>query len=761
MKEIIDVDSTTNAAFDAISRGYQAIPIQPRDKRPIGNGWDKRHWPEGTSREDVQAVWTEAHEGYEDSQVVNTGVLLGKPSGRLIDIDLDHPSTRRLRDLFLPPTRARSGRPGKPASHYWYIADGDESDPLPGTRQYLMPRTEEGKRGAVIVEFRSTGGQTLIPPSIHPSGEAYIWMGEHPFGGEAGPTVVDGRVLSVQVALLALCAVLMETWPTQGSRHEAYLALAGGLLRLGDQVHPFWGDRGNAAVLIGALAEATIDDDGPEARISEAIHTTISGLKNGKPVTGFPKLAEILGDKAVDQVRALVQEVESLAGVMSRQAPQMPSAQDTNPAAATGAERVLDAIAAKKEELADLPAEERDPLEERLSTWETLDLEPYLTGQVTPVQPSVMEREDGQHLMYPGRVNMLYGSSESAKSWIALYVCIQEMNKGERVLYLDLEDEPVNTLSRMQLLGAAADDLRLRFSYVRPEDPLEPMQLNRWGQAIATDKGRENWRVFQAALEEKDPTLIVLDGMTVLYGLHGLDTNDASSTEIITGWAKRLTRNGRSTVIIIDHTSKGAERGMTPIGSQHKQAMVQGTMMQVWVSTQPVPGRMGELELLVMKDRPGQVRANSVQTGVKMQTAARVTLDSTQPGRSVMRIQVPQGNLAVANSGVMNLQNTRPSAAERKREEAKKTRETVLAAFGGDLGKRLTKRQIADDTGLGEAALTEALYHLIGSPDKKTGQLFTDQWLERHGETKGTEYELIVGGADFDIDIDLSSDLTD
>jgi hypothetical protein len=753
MKEIIGMDSTTNAAFDALSRGFQPIPIKPRDKAPVGGGWEKRHWPEGTSQADIDTVWTEAHSGYDDDQMVNVGVLLGAPSNRLIDIDLDHPATKRLKDIFLPPTKARSGRPGKPSSHYWYIAKGEVGDALPGTRQYLMPRTPEGKRGAVIVEFRSTGGQTVIPPSIHPSGEAYMWMGEHPFGGDKGPAVVDGRVLSVQVALLALAAVLQQTWPTEGSRHEAYLALAGGLLRMGDQVHPFWGDRGNAAVLIGALAEATLDDDGPEARISEAIHTTISGLKNGKPVTGFPKLAEILGDKAVDQIRALVQEVESLAGVMSRQAPQMPAAADTSPAAADSAQRVLDKIAERNERLGDLPAEERDPLEERLSTWETLDLEPYLTGQVTPVMPAVMEREDGQHLMYPGRVNMLYGSSESAKSWIALYVCIQEMNKGERVMYLDLEDEPVNTLSRMQLLGAAADDLRLRFSYVRPEDPLEPMQLNRWGQAIATDKGRENWNVFQRALEEKDPTLIVLDGMTVLYGLHGLDTNDASSTEIITGWAKRLTRNGRSTVIIIDHTSKGSERGMTPIGSQHKQAMVQGTMLQVWVSRQPVPGQLGELELLVMKDRPGQVRANSVQTGVKMQTAARVTLDSTVPGTSVMRIQVPQTSLQQANSGVMNLQNVRTTAADRKREELNKAKDQVLFAFGGDLGKRLTKRQIADETGLGEAQVTSAL------------EALTDQngtpWLERHGNTKGTEYELIVGGGGYDISIDLSSDLTD
>ncbi len=737
------MDSTTRAAFEAVSRGYQAIPIMPRDKKPVGSGWSHRHWPDGTTQEDVDAVWADAHTGLEEKDVLNAGVLLGEPSGRLIDIDLDHPSTKRLKDLFLPPTRARGGRAGKPASHYWYIAKGEKGDPLPGTRQYLMPRTPEGQRGPVIVELRSTGAQTVIPPSIHPSGEDYVWMGDRPWGGPDGPTEIDGRVLAVQVALLALACVLQQTWPTQGSRHEAYLALAGGLLRMGDQVHPFWGDRGNAAVLIGALAEATLDDDGPDARVAESIHTTIAGLKNGKPTTGFPKLAEIIGDRAVDQVRLLVQEVESLAGVTSRQAAAMPTAAEINPAAADNAQRVLDRIAERDEAVSQKDVEDRDPLEERIVTWEALDLEPYLSGKVTPVQPSVMEREDGQFLMYPGRVNMLYGSSESAKSWLALYIGTQEMVKGNRVLYLDFEDEPVNTLSRLLLLGADPDDLRLQFTYVRPEEPLEPMQQNRWGQIAATDRGKENWRVFQEIMEQKDPTLIIADGMTVLYGLHGLDTNDASSTEIITGWLKRLTRNGRSTVIVIDHTSKGAEKGMTPIGSQHKQAMVQGTMLQVWASKQPVPGQIGEMELLVLKDRPGQVRAASVQSGAKMQYAARVTLDSTLPGKSIMRIQVPPGPTAVAAAGVVD---ARKVAQAKKWEENQQLKDLVLQQFGGDLGRKMSRPELMTATGLGLSKITGVLELLV-----------KENWLAppAPGDTKGARYELLIGGAGYDTDIDL------
>ena len=51
----------------------------------------------------------------------NIGVLLGEPSGWLIDVDLDCDEAVALAPKFLPPTGATSGRPGKPASHWWYV----------------------------------------------------------------------------------------------------------------------------------------------------------------------------------------------------------------------------------------------------------------------------------------------------------------------------------------------------------------------------------------------------------------------------------------------------------------------------------------------------------------------------------------------------------------------------------------------------------------------------------------------------------------
>lgn len=733
-----------NATLDAIGRGYQVIPIAPKSKIPRLNGWPHWKWPEDLTPEDVQAqleTWSKSTDGE-----LNLGVILGESSGRLVDIDLDHYRTARLKEFFLPPTPAKSGRPGKPNSHYWYIC---EEGTLPGTRQYLMPRSLQSdgswRKGPVIVELRANGAQTVIPPStwkdkISDQEEPVSWSGK-PWGGKEGPAVINGRRLAVQVALLGLASVLLEYWPTQGSRHEAYLALAGGLLRDGDSgVHPYWEQ--NASVLIRALAEATLDEDGPDSREAESIRTTVDGLNAGRPVTGFGKLAEILGDETVKQVRILVGEVESAAGVQSRQAPAVTVDIDAE-------------LVQRNSEIGALAPEERDPLEERLGAWEPLDLEPYLSGRHTPVEPSIMRRDDGQALLYPGRVNMLYGSSESAKSWIALYTCLQEMADGQRVMYLDFEDEPVNTLDRLRRLGAGSDDLRFQFSYVRPEEPLAPMQRDRWGNSHVTAQGQKNQELFSRALESIDPTLIVADGMTVLYGLHGLDSNDAVSTDIITGWLKKLTRNGRTSVIIIDHTSKGSDRGSTPIGSQHKQAMIQGTMIQVWPVKQPMPDAEGEVELIVLKDRPGQVRKISVKSGVKAQLAAKVKIDSTVQNITKITLEAPADPSDPA-------QQAKKQADILKSQVFRTEEDSILNLYGDVLGASKPIGEILSGVGLKRLPDGEWPKEDSRKWVEAVKRLIEKGWIYTSGNTRGKRYHLAMAQNDPNgVDLDLTSAGTD
>ena len=719
------------AAVEAFQRGYIPIPIRDGKKRPSIGDWTHTRWS------DVEQV-AEMFAGYAKDAASGVGLLLGEPSGGLVDIDLDHPRALRLRDHFLPATPMQTGRPGRPRSHCWYevIPDGP-GETLPATRPYKLPdRT-------MLVELRSTGAQTVIPPTAHPTGEVCRWEGK-PWGGSGeggGPAKVSGRKLSVQVALLALGAVLLDRWPPRGSRHEAYLALAGGLLRWGHEgVHPFW--ERNLPVLIGALADVTHDDDGGKARVKEVMGTTVTRLREGGMAVGFPRLAELVGADHAETARRFARDVEALAGFTAE--PPMrrldasgmpvtgegsatraadglaaPAPSGDTPQAPAGDWRAADALASS------LPPVERNPMEERVSTWAPVDLEPYLAGQITLPEPNVLRRTDGQGLLYPGRVNSLYGRSESGKTWVAMLAVAQRIAKGERVCYIDLEDEPMTTLSRLQAIGVGADDITAQFRYVHPEGPLADMQRYRHGTA-ATDDGRAAQGAFTALLDSFDPTLVIVDGMTSLYGLHGHDTNEATATDVITTWLKRLCRSGRSTVVVIDHTGKEGGAGSSPIGAHHKIAMIQGCALRVDVVTRPMPGSVGEVQLVVYKDRLGAVRAASAKTDTEP-VAGVVTIDSTAPGVTRMSIAPPQPGDVVLGA---------TTALESKMDHAAQVLDVadrLLGLFGGDLDREVTTPEAMTALDMPRGLVYEGWANLT-----KRGI------VEERGKTKGKRYALVA-----------------
>ena len=691
-------NTAASAAAEAVRRGYQPVPIRDRDKRPHGSSWTQLRWDSLEQAEASFLRWAEDGAG-------GVGLILGEPSRGLLDIDLDHPKAVRLRDYFLPPTAMVGGRTSRPRSHYWYIVDNLEH--LPGTRRYKMPD------GNVSVELRSTGSQTVIAPSIHPSGEPYRWYGQ-PWGGDEGPAVVDGRKLALQVALLGMGAVLLDNWPRQGSRHDAYLALAGGLLRFGEGVHPFW--KMNASVLIRALADATNDEDGAEAREREVMGTTLSRLNAGGSAVGFPRLAEILGTDHAEMTRRMAREVESLAGFVS-EPERIAAVEHPEDSPSTASPSVPDSL------ISTLPPEQRNPLEERESTWEAVDLEPYLANEIVVPEPSVLLREDGKGVFYPGRVNSLYGKSESGKTWCAYGAVAQEVERGERVVILDFEDEPAGTLLRLRSLGLGDDDIKNQVRYVHPEGPLADMQRYKFGDR-PTDLGRDNSAAFRSLLERFDPTLIVADGMTALYGLHGHDTNDAGGTDVVTTWLKALCRGGRTTVVVIDHTGKAGGAGSSPIGAHHKIAMVQGTALRVDPVKRPVPGDIGTLRLVVYKDRLGEVRKISTKSSEEP-VAAKVVIDSRKEGFTRLTLEVPDEKEIVLGDGDVMARKLE------KLSHAAEAEQSIIDFFEGDADREVTTKEVCEELDLDAEVVRAAWAALTARGD-----------VQRLGSTRYTRYRL-------------------
>jgi hypothetical protein len=228
-------------------------------------------------------------------RTLNIGVLLGAPSGGLVDADLDCAEAIAA-SILLPGTAMVWGRESAPNSHRGYVV----ADP-PGkaTRPWDDP-LRRGK-GARLLELRSTGGQTVIPSAVypaddeHPTPEPCVWL------ADGDPARVGLTDLLPAMGRCAAAALLGRYW-RPGTRHDAALALAGGLLRDG------WATE-DVETLLGAVCE--VAGDGETRDRTRAALDTAARLAGGDRATGWSSLAAVLGDGG----DALVRTVRGWLGV--------------------------------------------------------------------------------------------------------------------------------------------------------------------------------------------------------------------------------------------------------------------------------------------------------------------------------------------------------------------------------------------------------------------------------------------------------------
>jgi len=200
--------SAEAAAGVYIEHGWSPIPVPAGSKAPIVTGWQNLR----ISAEQVPSCFALGS---------NVGLVLGSASGGLVDVDLDCTEAVKAAQYFLPATRMIHGRQGNPHSHRWYICSEAKK-----TQQYKHPET-----GAMLVELRSNGAQTLAPPSVHPSGEKLVWL------TEIEPSVVSAEDLVRGVKQIAAVALIAQHWHS-GSRNNLALPLGGMLARVDSTKRP-------------------------------------------------------------------------------------------------------------------------------------------------------------------------------------------------------------------------------------------------------------------------------------------------------------------------------------------------------------------------------------------------------------------------------------------------------------------------------------------------------------------------------------------
>jgi hypothetical protein len=202
-------------------------------------------------------------------------LLLGEASGGLIDVDLDSSTCRALAGAFLPATGLKSGRESSRKSHWWYVCEGME------TTKFKAPA------GAMLVEIRSSGCQTVVHPSIHPSGEQYIWEDDEQ------PAIVKPSVLLHCVQMLAAATLLGSKWPQQGSRHDVAMAVAGMLLKGGYSL-----DETRRII----EAAAYVGGDPELKNRMDAVGDTWEKVQANVPYTAYKTARRLLGNEPAERV---------------------------------------------------------------------------------------------------------------------------------------------------------------------------------------------------------------------------------------------------------------------------------------------------------------------------------------------------------------------------------------------------------------------------------------------------------------------------
>jgi predicted P-loop ATPase len=259
---------------DYINRGFELVFFPAKQKGPTGK--DAIGWT------------TKQYQAKDYIEGENVGVRLGTEiaAGRyLVDVDLDWGGCEVLAKRLLPPAGFGFGRGDRKITHVFYTIP----QPVPS-------KAYNDITGRTLIELRcrkidgSVGLQTMLPPSIHPSGQ--------PIEMRAGGPITHEPDLPRAILILAITAELYFNVGERGFLHNARVGFAGFLLQCGLTEEE--------VVLIGeTLAEAT----GNNIRdVGMAVRSTAQKMRNGDKVIGKKGILEAIGEDQGKKVCAKIKE---------------------------------------------------------------------------------------------------------------------------------------------------------------------------------------------------------------------------------------------------------------------------------------------------------------------------------------------------------------------------------------------------------------------------------------------------------------------
>ena len=149
--------TTLAAALDYIARGWSVFPLRPRSKQPAVPVAPFLSGERRMSVAEAEAYW-----GARPNDGI--GIVCGAPSG-LIVVDVDVRNGGNIEAVrSMLPSYSYEVSTGGGGAHFYLCVDPQEAGAI-----------RKGKSSMPGVDRIGQGGYVVAPPSIHPSGVAYVW----------------------------------------------------------------------------------------------------------------------------------------------------------------------------------------------------------------------------------------------------------------------------------------------------------------------------------------------------------------------------------------------------------------------------------------------------------------------------------------------------------------------------------------------------------------------------------------------------------
>lgn len=271
--------------------GALAVRVNENEKTPT-KGWSPRTNDKNLS----ELVLRDASKS---DYIQNLGIHLFGP---LVDVDVDSdaPALMDALERFLPQSSHVWGHSSRLRTHRIYSlkTDFDPSSLLILRMMKKIPEVKVELRGG----SQSNGQYSVVPGSVHPSGEPYLW---HDLKrASASVVTTEMTALLCALRLAGAVAVLAPYW-VEGLRNELTMALAGFLYRtsriadaLAEDID-FRMNRDMAERLMEVLLEVTGDDEKDYRNRYKTFEQTWNKAEKDIAVTGGNTIGRITGDSVI------------------------------------------------------------------------------------------------------------------------------------------------------------------------------------------------------------------------------------------------------------------------------------------------------------------------------------------------------------------------------------------------------------------------------------------------------------------------------